>query len=158
MLTVKNNFDFTKSSEDNYSDENAPFVGKYEKIRSQLDYNFHKHYSVRRQYLQDELMTQFLDTIIEDGEYICDKPLNNWIVFTAGAMGAGKGHTLNWLSKQKLFPLESFVNVDPDCIRALLPEFEIYNKKNPYTAGFKTQKEVGYISEVSIIIFLFCSV
>jgi hypothetical protein len=93
-----------------------------------------------------------LDTVIYDGDLICEKPLENWIVFTAGAMGVGKGHTLGWIYEQQLFPLQSFVNVDPDCIRKLLPETDSYNEINSDTTGFLTQKEVGYISEVGIII------
>eukprot|EP00981_Chlorochromonas_danica_P003882 scaffold735_cov159-Ochromonas_danica.AAC.14 len=63
-------------------------------------------------------------------------------------MGAGKGHTLQWLNRQDLFPLDAFVNVDPDAIRELLPEFDGYNRRNIGTMGYLTQKEVGYISEV----------
>lgn len=65
-----------------------------------------------------------------------------------GPMGAGKGHTMNFLNSQGLFPLDAFVNVDPDAIRSLLPETPTYHELNAYTAGFLTQKEVGYISEV----------
>ena len=63
-------------------------------------------------------------------------------------MGAGKGHTINWLNKSGIFPLDAFVNVDPDNIRDLLPETEGYNKRDPSTMGFLTQKEVGYLTEV----------
>lgn len=63
-------------------------------------------------------------------------------------MGAGKGYTMKWLASQGLFPFEAFVNVDPDEIRMLLPEMKEYNRLDDNTAGFLTQKEVGYISEV----------
>eukprot|EP01034_Spumella_vulgaris_P024115 gene24115-30423_t len=63
-------------------------------------------------------------------------------------MGAGKGHTVSWLNQTGLFPLEAFVNVDPDAIRLLLPETDEYNNRDAMTCGHLTQKEVGYISEI----------
>jgi len=42
---------------------------------------------------------------------------SNWLVFTAGCMGAGKGHTLQHLQREGLFPLNAFVRVDPDVLR-----------------------------------------
>jgi hypothetical protein len=62
----------------------------------------------------------------------------------------GKGHTMAWLNSRGLFPSEAFVKVDPDALRELLPETKEYIKRNPATAGYLTQKEVGYIAEVSI--------
>jgi len=44
--------------------------------------------------------------------------------------------------------LKAFAEVDPDKLRELLPEFKEYNKRDSNTAGFLTQKEVGYLSEV----------
>ncbi|KAL7565359.1 hypothetical protein ACA910_013581 [Epithemia clementina (nom. ined.)] len=61
-----------------------------------------------------------------------DKGNNNttttpqWIVFTAGVMGAGKTYTLEWLHRQAYFPLHDYVVVDPDHIRRSLPEFHDY--------------------------------
>ena len=59
-----------------------------------------------------------------------------------------KGHTMKWLYDRNLFPLDAFVFVDPDSIRESLPELNQYNALDPKTAGFKTQKEVGYICEL----------
>jgi len=50
-------------------------------------------------------------------EFVCERPEQPWIVFTAGAMGAGKSHAMRWMAEQGLFPLASFVQVDPDAIR-----------------------------------------
>ena len=44
--------------------------------------------------------------------------------------------------------MKAFVEVDPDKLRELLPEFKEYNRRDSNTAGFLTQKEVGYLSEV----------
>lgn len=143
-------YDYLKSTEENYCSPNAPFIGKYGSIRQNLDYNYHKHYSVERQEMHDLLIDQFLKTIVRDrgGVSTCEAPLEPWLVFTAGCMGAGKGHTMSWLSEQDLFPLDAFVKVDPDSLRELLPETDEYIKRNPMSAGFLTQKEVGYIAEV----------
>ena len=69
-------------------------------------------------------------------------------MFTAGAMGAGKSHTINKLKEMNHFPLLAFVKVDPDIIRRDLPEFSEYLKENPLMAGDLTKKEAGYIAEI----------
>ena len=75
-------------------------------------------------------------------------PTEPWIVFTAGAMGAGKSHTMNALVEKGRFPLKAFVRVDPDDIRHLLPEYHMYIDENPELAGKLTNKEAGFISEI----------
>jgi hypothetical protein len=150
-FSIPETFDFQKSTEVNYQDPIAPFVGKYAQHREQLDYDFHCRYSTPRQYLHDNIIDQFLQVTVHDSanhDLICESPEENWVVFTAGAMGAGKGHTMNWLSQQKFFPIEAFVKVDPDEIRKYLPETCQYNLRDDNTTGYLTQKEVGYIAEV----------
>jgi len=73
-----------------------------------------------------------------------------WVVFTAGPMGAGKSHTLKWLAKRGFFPLDDFVLADPDVIRNELPEIEGYIERNPLMAGQLTHKEAGYVLEILI--------
>ena len=141
-------YDYTKSTEDNYCIDAPIFVGKYAKERSLLDYTYHKYYSEQRQLLHDELVDLFLHTIVVSGEVVCECPVEPWLVFTAGCMGAGKGHTIEWLYKEDLFPLNAFVRVDPDILRELLPETKSYIEIDPVKAGNFTQKEVGYIAEV----------
>jgi hypothetical protein len=156
-FTVRDNYDFNKSSEDNYQSDTPKFYGKYKYERSIMDYTYHKHYSKERQQLQDRIMERFHETKVFDTDnpsIFCSSPLENWIVFTAGPMGAGKGHTVSWLNSSGLFPLEAFVNVDPDAIRLLLPETNEYNNRDAMTCGHLTQKEVGYISEASFIVCL----
>lgn len=158
IFTVSDHFDYTKSSEENYSSSESVNVGKYKDIRCQLDYSYHKHYKAERQILHDRLIDKFLTTVVRDhtANVVCEAPLTNWIVFTAGPMGSGKGRTIQWLFKNDLFPFDAFVNVDPDAIRSLLPENDRYNQINPGTAGELTQKEVGYISEVDSYVCLSC--
>ena len=40
---------------------------------------------------------QFVDTTVRDAEtnMVCDRPRDNWLVFTAGCMGAGKAIIVN---------------------------------------------------------------
>jgi len=83
------------------------------------------------------------------------KPTIPWIVFTAGAMGAGKSYTIRHLSttQPQRFPLQRFVTVDPDEIRRLLPEFDAYLDRTaegsrPEMAGERTRKEAGMLAEI----------
>lgn len=147
---IGSTFDISKSTEENYEDINALFIGKYGKFRANLDYTYHKKYSNERQLFQDTLLDKFIHTTIHDhnNDIICEKPLHNWIIFTSGVMGSGKSHTLKWLSTHKYFPLESFIRDDPDALRELLPENELYISTYPETAGYYTQKEVNYLSEI----------
>jgi hypothetical protein len=150
VFPVSSDFNYALSTEKNYAVEEVEFVGKYALERSQLDYSYHRHYCKSRQLLHDQIVDNFLATRVVDylTNAICESPLNNWIVFTAGPMGAGKGHTMQWLSKEGWFPLDAFARVDPDDIRSYLPEIAEYNARNDNTTGYLTQKEVGYISEV----------
>mmetsp|Transcript_10418 Transcript_10418/g.15844 ORF Transcript_10418/g.15844 Transcript_10418/m.15844 type:complete len:319 (+) Transcript_10418:216-1172(+) len=136
------------STEENYMDPDAEFVGEYSSLRQSLDYSYHKRYSERRQLFHDTIINRFRSTVIYDGDVVCERPERNWLVFTAGCMGSGKSHTLSWLSSRDLFPLWSFVRVDFDGLRDLLPETAEYQRREPSTAGYLTQKEVGYIAEV----------
>jgi predicted ABC-type ATPase len=174
---VHDEYDYSKSTEENYAmkgvvlydeelkddedhteiirksvrlSKNKHFVGKYENERKQMDYLYHKIYCHRRQVYQDHIIDRFLDTLILDSEHgvVCSIPEANWLVFTAGPMGAGKSFTMEWLHANGLFPLKAFVKVDPDMMRNLLPETRRYTEHNPDTAGKLTQKEVGYISEI----------
>ena len=49
--------------------------------------------------------------------------------------GVGKGHVLNWLSAQQLFPLEYIVHVDPDFFKSIMPEWTSYRDINEEQAG-----------------------
>jgi len=143
-------FSVLLSSEENNQSDEKKFYGKFSHIRETLDYSFHSHYTFERQKLHDAIITDMLNEA-----YICDVDGNigtiaadPWIVFTAGAMGAGKSHTMRMLVEKERFPLPAFVIVDPDEIRRLLPEYHMYIAENPGLAGELTRKEAGYIAEV----------
>lgn len=59
-----------------------------------------------------------------------------------GLKGAGKSHVMELLGERGIFPLDSFVRVDPDRLRRELPEMQGYVQRDPATAGLLTHKEV----------------
>merc|ERR1712187_895109 len=70
------------------------------------------------------------------------------VVFTAGAMGAGKGYVTSWMDKEGYLPLDRCVMVDPDQIRQTLPEWQTLVQEDAENAGRRTQKEAGCIAEI----------
>lgn len=132
-------YSYKLSTEENYY---VPyFVGKYKDIRPLLDLSYHRLYHATRCKVQDDIVDHFLGQAESD-------EIMPWVIFTAGAMGAGKGHCMRWMDKHGYIPLKSFVTVDPDAIRQALPEWEGYVQRNPSTAGELTQKEAGLIAEI----------
>ncbi len=144
-------FSFDKSTEENYGADNMEFFGPFKSIRASLDYSYHGNYTESRQHFQDRIVEKLLDgTVIEDsnGRGVCKTPTEPWIVFTAGVMGAGKSHTLKQLASRGLFPLQSYVVIDPDEIRQHFPEYVLYAMQSPEHAGNLTHKEAGYVTEI----------
>jgi predicted kinase len=151
-------FSVLVSSEENNSTDDFKFYGKFSHIRETLDYNYHSNYTFERQKLQDAIIDDMLDAALifdVDGK-IGSVPTEPWIVFTAGAMGAGKSHTMNDLVEKGRFPLKAFVVVDPDEIRHLLPEYHMYVDHNPELAGELTRKEAGFIAEILTLAAVSC--
>ena len=127
----------SSSSSSSQPSSQYQFWGKYAHIRSQLDYNYHSYYHPERQVLQDSIIELMMNsTTVMDSSTIslesssgghsksksnstqiiqtCSTPASDpWIVFTAGAMGAGKTHTIRYLHQHQHFPLKAFVTVDP---------------------------------------------
>ncbi len=153
QFKIKADYDYKKSTEDNYSvkppakSKKSPFVGRYTGHREKLDHSVHSYYSPERQALQDLIIDKFVTTAKEIIAHE-EAPLENWIVFTAGTMGAGKIHTMKWLGKEGLFPLETFVHVNPDEVRRYLPETCEYNELDDNKTSTYTQKEVSYLCEI----------
>jgi predicted kinase len=148
--SCRRRFSVFQSSEDNHKADHKMFYGKYAHIRKTLDYNYHKNYTFERQRFQDAIVSEYVNNAIlsdNNGE-LCTTPTEPWIVFTAGAMGAGKSYTMRRLVEKGRFPLIAFVSVDPDDIRRHLPEFHLYVDQSPELAGELTRKESGYIAEI----------
>jgi predicted kinase len=140
---LRKRFSVFISSEDNNAVGEMNFFGEYSHIRKTLDYSYHKNYTFERQKLQDAIINDMLDSafILDADGKVGTVPTNPWIVFTAGAMGAGKSHVMNILVEKGRFPLRAFVIVDPDEIRRLLPEYHMYINENAELAGELTRKE-----------------
>lgn len=135
------NFDYDRTTEDSFAIPH--FTGPNRDIRPLLDYTYHKKYNEERTMLQDRLIAE-----LSGGGHKQEDLLLPWVIFTAGAMGAGKGFVMEWMEKQGCLPLDKFVIVDPDMIRQALPEWDGYVAKDPLTAAIKTQKEAGHIAEI----------
>jgi len=84
-----------------------------------------------------------------------DRP---WIIFTAGAMGAGKSHTVKMLQAFGCCSLTHMSKVDPDTVKYQLPEMVHYIQKNPgpkpdkniIYAGHATHNESAFIQEIIV--------
>jgi len=161
MAATHSEYNITRSTEENYqSIQTVVFSETYQDVRKTLDYTYHSHYTMERQVLQDSIVTRLVQQKTQQQQQQqatnnTTRP-NSWIVFTAGAMGAGKSYTIRHLANQNRFPLQHFVTVDPDEIRRLLPEFNWY-LASPVTktlAGELTRKEAGFIAELLIQVAL----
>jgi hypothetical protein len=89
----------------------AGFYGLYRQFRADMDYDYHVNYTPERQRLQDQIISYW--TRFGRSERF------PWIIFTAGAMGAGKSRTLHALADAGVDAIGDMVQVGP---RALLPE------------------------------------
>jgi len=124
-----------------WRDRSREVVGEFADIRQTLDFDYHGNYFLERQRFQDMIIN---DTI--GGGTVHESP---WIIFTAGAMGAGKGHTMEWMSAQGFFPLPDIVHVDPDKFRTELPEWRGYLERDKKSAGSMTHRESGLCVEIA---------
>lgn len=162
-------YDWQRSTEENYRSATTEeeFVGDFREFRRRLDRSYHYNYIPSRQALQDGIIRRLLasenlcnehssESATDDKKCLRDEQMYmgtekhpdtaRWIVFTAGVYGAGKSHTIGKLQSLGCFPpRSSFVGVDPDEIRRMLPEFSLYRADQ---AGAFTQKEAGMIAEL----------
>ncbi len=146
-ISLPKKFDFTRSTEENYAQGTQippSFVGQFGSIRSLLDYSYHSYYVPERQIFHDFLVRDFLASSASSTS--TEEP--QWLVFTAGAMGAGKSRCVRWLQTHRIFPRQNVVKVDPDVIRYRFPETAGYLQRDPSTMGTLTHKEAGYVQEV----------
>lgn len=121
--------------------------------RSKLDYSYHLPPAEARQELQDFILSRVVDSSSSDSEEAkpaCStvKPSKPWIVFSAGAMGVGKGYVLSSLYNSKLFPLDKFLIIDPDMLKNELPEMSGYLQADPSTAATKVHRESTQMADV----------
>ena len=153
-------FNPNQSTEDNYavvpSDNtvttgSSHLVGAFAHLRARLDYSYHRVYQTARQHWQDSLLQRLLDQTARTCRHSNAGTTNwypQWVVFSAGVMGAGKTHTIAWMAQRGYFPVQNFVGVDPDQIRHCLPEFDLLVRHDAAQAGDRTRKEAGLLSEL----------
>ena len=116
-------FDVCKSTTENYGAPGKKVLGAYADIREQLDFSYHGNYCPKRQLFQDTLIRNVVGAAVaKEGP---------WIVFTAGAMGAGKSHVIQWMSDRGYFPLPDIVQIDPDLFKIGFPEWDAYVQSDP---------------------------
>jgi len=119
----------------------GPLYGEFTEIRRKFDYSWHTNYTRERQLWQDKIVRGILQSSLPRE--------NPWIIFTGGAMGAGKGYVMRHLSKHTAFPLEDMVCVDPDHFKHMMPEWDGYIKLRREDAGTLCHKESGFIQELA---------
>ena len=150
-------YSLDESTEQNYSQPlssgdngTSDFTQPFGTVRRSLDYNYHCHYTHDRQLVQDDILFRLYGDSLSSSEVASTKQ-DQWIIFTAGPMGAGKSYTLQRLSETGKLSLENFVLIDLDAIRRELPEYPYYASNDPATAGDRTRKEAGHLTEIATL-------
>lgn len=111
-------------------------------IRKGLDTTWHDVYSDERIVLQNNwIITKTL------GFNSTSDPR---LIFTAGAMGAGKTHSLKKLADDINLDLKNTLIIDPDKYKDMIPEFEQYKCFCPENAGTLVHKESALLSELTL--------
>jgi hypothetical protein len=145
---IKVGFDFEKTTRDNYTDPSASLGGDFADVRRDLDAQWHGSYCISRQLLQDNLVKEALG--LNRGSHPnFQGNLQPFILYTGGAMGAGKGYTMSWMKKKGIVSIPNFRHIDPDVFRRKLPEWKYYVKLNQATAGSLTHLESSMIAEIA---------
>lgn len=138
-------YDYERSTQANHTvpsdDPSGDPAGRYIRFRNGLDLAYHGRYHSSRQRLQDLLIQQTLAT---GRRY--EEP---WLIFTAGPMGAGKSHVIQWMHDHGFFLMHHIVHCDPDVFKAALPEWQGYVARNQLTAGQLTHRESGMLVEIA---------
>jgi len=132
---VSDSYDWKQETTGNYHVEGRLMVGPYKDIREKLDFDHHGCYNVRRQQLQDEIISK----VVGSGK----RNPYPWIVFTAGSFFAGKSWVASWMLEQGYLPFDDVVRTDPDLIRTQLPEWSGYLSRDGPEAAVMTQREAG---------------
>eukprot|EP00928_Gymnodinium_smaydae_P017109 TRINITY_DN16520_c0_g7_i1.p1 TRINITY_DN16520_c0_g7~~TRINITY_DN16520_c0_g7_i1.p1 ORF type:complete len:499 (+),score=49.04 TRINITY_DN16520_c0_g7_i1:37-1497(+) len=146
-------FDWTQPTTEAYripgkescSASSSATTHRFAQARSKLDYSYHPRLYVARQILQDAILSRLQSC---DSAEVGSSQRKPWIVFTAGAMGVGKSYAMLTLSRDKLFPLEDFVIVDPDKLKSELPEVKGYTEYDPPSAATKLHRESTMMADI----------
>merc|ERR1712137_238980 len=116
-------------------DHHGEVTGCYSGTREALiDYSYHCNYTLERQDSVVKLVAESTESV--------DCP---WLIFSCGAMGAGKGYAMRYLSRMGVFPLEKIAHVDPDHFKQVMPEWDGYKAKDSAVAGTMCHQESGFL-------------
>ena len=116
-------------------------TGNFREAREALDWSYHIKPIAPRQQLQDKILATAMKPS-------CERRERPWIVFTAGAMGAGKSYALHALHAERLFPLDTFQTIDPDALKHELPEMPGYLLFDRPSAATKLHRESTQMADV----------
>lgn len=121
---------------------------RYNYLLQYLDLTYYSNtYDLDRQYLHSNIIDSYFANIEQKISRKNNKNTREFI-FTSGCYGCGKSHILKLLDKMQKINLNQYVFVDPDKLRTRIPEYEKLLEQNPWIAGYKTNQEVLYISEL----------
>jgi len=122
------------------------FANSFQQAREKLDYSYHKNPIVSRQEFQDKILMNVIQGVSQkENKISLERP---WILFTAGPMGVGKSYVLSKLFQRGLFPLDSFIKIDPDMLKSELPEMPGYLANGPESAATKLHRESTQMADV----------
>lgn len=139
-FTLPSDYDYSKSTAENYGVPTREFVGDYASIRAERDYTYHVNYIEERQRWQDAV----IKTVVVRTKRLAWP----WIIFTCGPMGAGKGFAISWMSTNGYLPKEGVVHIDPDHFKQRMPEFKGYAALGP-NAGSLCHLESCFMQEMA---------
>jgi len=128
--------------------ESGGFFGVYAEIRGEI-LETHGNYTNQRQWLQDAIVADLLRTAVLSSPSDTNAS-NPWLVLVAGAMGAGKRHTMCELAAVGRLRLGDFVFVDPEMIRQNLPEHDLIISSRPDCLEVRTNQEVRFLEELLV--------
>ena len=81
IFNVKDDYDYSKTTSDNYATDSKEYVGDYSEIRATRDYSYHSNFCKERQRWQDFAIKCCLGKT--------EAHARPWIIYTCGPMGVG---------------------------------------------------------------------
>lgn len=81
IFIVKDDYDYSRSTTDNYAVDFIEYVGDFADIRATRDYTYHSNYTPERQHWQDFAVKCCLGKT--------EAHARPWIIYTCGPMGVG---------------------------------------------------------------------
>lgn len=125
-------FSVLKSTEQHHvaDADDKTFYGVYGHLRKCLDYNYHVHYTKKRQWFHDAVVA---DSLFKDNDWSEVGPNTKipttslWLILTVGIHGVYKHSVIHNLIASKKLPLTTFVRIDTgayDCKDGLYSSVE----------------------------------